>query len=106
MRIQLDTIKKTIKLDESIKFSTLIDTLKKLLPNNEWKQFTLEASSMINWTYHPFIIRGPYWEESWHKYKIDCNTVPAPIGRMKTDSLVKGVFDIQLGEISTGSLLE
>jgi hypothetical protein len=57
MKIQLDTTNKTIKIEENVKIDKLISTLKKLLPDNEWKQFTLETNTTINnWTY-PITIR-------------------------------------------------
>ena len=41
MKIQLDTTLKTIKLESDVKISDLIKILKKLLPDGEWKTFTL-----------------------------------------------------------------
>jgi hypothetical protein len=36
MKLQLDTDKKTIKIDESVKLTKLMQVVKKLLPNGEW----------------------------------------------------------------------
>lgn len=38
MKLQIDTGAKSIKIEENVKFPKLIDTLKKLFPNNEWKE--------------------------------------------------------------------
>ena len=57
MKIQLDTIKKTIKLDEDVKFSTLIETLNKILPKGEWKKFTLETNTVFQGWTNPIIIK-------------------------------------------------
>lgn len=55
MKLQLDTTNKTIKLEDKIKFSDLIETLEKILPE-QWKDFTLETNVVINnWT-NPYII--------------------------------------------------
>lgn len=69
MKIQLDTTLKTIKVEESVKLSKLIETLKKLLPNNEWKDFTLETNTVISYWSNPIIIKEypvypqrPYWQ--------------------------------------------
>ena len=58
MRIQLDTKEKTVRLEEKVNLDDLFKTLKKLLPNDEWKGFTLEINSTIVWT-NPIII-NPY----------------------------------------------
>jgi|WetSurMetagenome_2_1015567.scaffolds.fasta_scaffold51908_4 hypothetical protein len=72
MKLQLDTTNKTIKIEENIKFSKLIETLKNMFPNNEWKDFTLETHTTINnWNY-PIIYKTypQWWEQPWY-----CNTV-------------------------------
>ena len=56
MKIQLDTTNKTVKIEENIKVSKLIATLKKLLPE-DWKEFTLETHTTINNWNSPYIIR-------------------------------------------------
>src|SRR3990167_9476221 len=56
MKIQLDTTNKTVKIEENIKVSKLIATLKKLLPE-DWKDFTLETHTTINNWSSPYIIR-------------------------------------------------
>ena len=56
MKIQLDTTNKTVKIEENIKVSKLIATLKKLLPE-DWKEFTLETHTTINNWGSPYIIR-------------------------------------------------
>jgi hypothetical protein len=73
MKIQLDTTRKTIKIEESVKFSLLIDTLKKILPNNEWKGFTLETNTTIerwiNPITYPYYVPAepirPWYESPW-----------------------------------------
>ena len=77
MKIQLDTTKKTIKLDESVKLSELVEKLEELLPNGKWKEFSLEQNAITEWT-HPIIWKEyypinwkeyypikPYWETPW-----------------------------------------
>lgn len=63
MKIQLDTVKKTIKLEEDVKISSFVTLLKKLLPNNEWKQFTLQTNTTFQQITYPVIIKEyPYRE--------------------------------------------
>lgn len=56
MKIQLDTTNKTIKIDENILLSKLVETLESLLPNKEWKKYTLETNTVIQHFSHPYII--------------------------------------------------
>lgn len=64
MRIQLDTKTKSIRLEEQVNLDELFKMLKKLLPNDEWKGFTLEVNSQIIWTnpivVNPYIPINPY----------------------------------------------
>ena len=66
MKIQLDTENKTIKLESEVVLSKLVETLGKLLPNGEWKKFTLQTNTVIqNWG-SPIVIHDhyprPYWQ--------------------------------------------
>lgn len=68
MKIQLDTENKTIKVEEAVSLGELTETLKRLLPNGEWKSFKLETHTQINWTPNPIVIKEypryrtyPWW---------------------------------------------
>lgn len=69
MRIQLDTDKKTIKIEEDVLLEKLIETLERFLPKGEWKKFTLEVNAKIYQWNEPIIIRQypytPWWESPW-----------------------------------------
>lgn len=60
MKIQLDTTNKIIRLEESINLDLFIESIKKLLPNNEWKSFTIETNTEIQWNQYPVYIY-PTW---------------------------------------------
>ena len=60
MRLQIDTILKTIKLENNIKIRELIENLKNLLPN-DWMDFTLETNVTIGWTNPVYVRDYPYW---------------------------------------------
>lgn len=67
MKIQLDTTNKTIKVEESVNLKELTEALEKLLPNGEWKEFTLHTNTVIQNFSSPIIIREqryPYWWNS------------------------------------------
>jgi hypothetical protein len=69
MKLQLDTSNKTVKIEESVGLRELMDTLDRLLPNGEWKEFKLETNTVIkNWS-TPIIIRErswPYLNAPWY----------------------------------------
>lgn len=56
MKLQLDTVCKTIRIEESVNLDKLITTLESMLPNNLWKEFTLETNTVINSWNIPTII--------------------------------------------------
>ena len=101
MKIQLDTTAKTIKIEESVQIDTLIKTLKKLLPNNEWKKFTLETHTIIhNWN-SPTIIREypSYprypWFTSGEGYKANIEDVP---NMATTMELQGGTYNVEINK--------
>jgi hypothetical protein len=56
MKIQLDTISKTIKVEGNILLGEFIDKIKTILPKKEWKTFILIPEIVINnWT-NPIVI--------------------------------------------------
>lgn len=57
MKLQLDTDKKVIRLEDKVVLSKLIETLRRLFPNGEWKQFTLETNTTINHWHDPIYIQ-------------------------------------------------
>ena len=74
MKLQLDTQKKTIKVEEAVKLSELVDILNKILPN-AWKEYTLESNTIIqNWT-NPIVIEKKIYEPYWYKEQLPYWTV-------------------------------
>ncbi len=62
MKIQLDFDNKTIKLENSVNLGELAETLNKILPNNQWKDFKLETNTVINNWSSPTIIYRDIWD--------------------------------------------
>lgn len=61
MKFQIDTDKKTIKIEDNVKFSELLKNLNLLFPEGEWKEYTLLTNVIINWTSNPIIVNpSPY----------------------------------------------
>lgn len=55
MKLQIDTEKKTIKVEGTVNFDALIKNIKKLFPENEWKEYSLESNTTITYWNSPII---------------------------------------------------
>ncbi len=106
MKIQLDTENKTIKLENDILLSKLIATLDSLLPNKEWKKYTLETNTTINHWHSPVVIEKFYprpYEYPWFTHgtyvsKLD-NSLSMKSMSVNADNkyqLKSGVFNVEL----------
>ena len=99
MKIQLDTENKVIKIEDVVNLGELTETLERLLPNGEWKDFKLDTQTQINWTPNPIIIREqpynprPWWEQPWITYGTDNINVG---GEVTNYSLKSGIFNIEV----------
>ena len=64
MKLQIDTVAKTIKLEQSAKITEILSTVKKLLPI-DWKDYSLEAvQTIFDWNYPIYVpkeITFPNW---------------------------------------------
>lgn len=104
MKIQLDTDNKTIKLENDILLEKLVKTLDSLLPNKEWKKYTLQTNTTIEHWHSPTIIREkyiePYYPRPWVAWYA---TTPLNGGSLtnnlsaKTDyKISKGIYNVEL----------
>lgn len=83
IKAQIDTINKTIKIEEDINLDKLFKAVKVMFPEELWKQFTLKVNTIINWS-SPIIIEKPYnpWNpyqpygEPWITYKDTTGDIP------------------------------
>jgi len=68
MKIQIDTVKKTVKVEESVNLGQFIKGIKKMLPG--WEQFTLDTSHIFGWTSPVMIPYDPYpwWRKEQPRY--------------------------------------
>jgi len=66
MKIQLDTKRKTIKLDEPIRLGEMVKLLKSLFPDKEWESYTLETNTTIHgWSYPVYIEKYTPYTPMW-----------------------------------------
>ena len=74
MRIQIDTTNKTVRIEEQVKLPELFSLLKKMLPNDEWKAYSLEQAAITYWA-NP--ITWPYAQPFYNDpnvFKINCTS--------------------------------
>ena len=60
MKLKIDTAQKKIEVLENVSFGDLFAELKKMFPNNDWKDWTIEPTTV--WQYYPYapIYYTPY----------------------------------------------
>ncbi len=80
MKIQLDTIAKIIKLEESVNVGELMDILERMLPNGGWREFELQIVEFVDYQ-QPIIIRDyiPYDNPNPTPYVPIYPITPSPI---------------------------
>jgi hypothetical protein len=72
MKLQLDTTRKILKIEEDVKLSKLISVVKRLLPNGEWQDFTLITNTVIEKWVNPIPYKPywpdvyPWWQQPWY----------------------------------------
>ena len=49
MKIQIDTVEKTIKIEEKVNLGELFSYMEQLFPDLKWREFDLEVGTIINW---------------------------------------------------------
>jgi len=100
MRIQIDTENKTIKLESEVSLDEFFKMIKKLLPNDSWKEFKLLTDSIIYWTNpYPIIIKKykPYtppnypWYSPHHVFPYTTGD-PLP----EKPELISGIYNIEI----------
>lgn len=76
MKLQIDTDKKTIKIEEKINLGELIDKLSMLFPNDLYKEYSIESTNITNWV-NPIYIQ-PYqtiWDRPYYNnFEVYCGT--------------------------------
>ena len=61
MRIQIDTVQKTIRVEESVNLGRFIKMIKQMVPN--WKKYVLQPGGIVDWVSPIYIEKyRPWWE--------------------------------------------
>lgn len=85
MQLQIDTRKKTIKVEENVSMLEFMSLIQTIFSKGEWTEYTLETNTVVNVTtskefhYHP----SPY-NPLPNPYKIYCGTTSTSCGDFKT----------------------
>ena len=58
MKLQIDTDNKTIKIERDINLDELFKNLKKLFPDNTWKEYKLETNAPITYWSNPIYVQN------------------------------------------------
>ena len=53
MKLQLDTVEKTITIDQDVNLGDLVKTLNSLLPKKQWKEYKLTTNTVVYWQEAP-----------------------------------------------------
>lgn len=97
MKLQLDLDNKIIRLDSQVNLSELFETLKKLLPQGEWKEFSVETNTTIVWSnpiIYPYTI-PTYPIQPWPWYQVSCGTVDS--GEASNSYILNnGIYNIDI----------
>lgn len=89
MNIQLDTLNKIIKLEGGINLHQFINILNILLPNDDWKMFSLHCTPLIDWRNPIIIDPTSRYLPPWYVYTVSLNS-------NTTTELSPGLFNILL----------
>lgn len=91
MKIQLDTINKTVKVEEQVNLKEFLKVIKKLLPSGEWEQYSLDGSQITYWSY-PYVIETwpKYPTYPWYDYTTSGGTVNIASSDYNCNTMVRG----------------
>jgi hypothetical protein len=81
MKLQIDTVAKTIKIDETVNLNALCTMLESLLPG-EWKNYSLITGTVIYWPAQPIIY-------DWR------NPLNVPIYQLPATICTSGVYNVE-----------
>lgn len=93
MKIQLDTINKTITIEEDVNLHDFYEQINAILPDGRWREFTLKVSKIVEWR-EPITITTP--QQPINPYDTP-TTNPSPYGPFWYETITcssnEGVFN-------------
>ena len=93
MKIQLDTINKTITIEEDVNLHDFYEEINSILPGGLWREFTLKVEKIKEWNNHitvtphtpinPYTNPYPTYPQIWYTTSNSDN-----------DTLITGIYNI------------
>jgi transposase len=93
MKLQLDLDNKVIRLDDNVNLSDLFETLKKLLPQGEWKEFSIETNTTLVWS-NPIVY--PYYAPTYPIQPLPWIVTTGTSVDVNAYTLATGTFNIDV----------
>lgn len=95
MKIQLDTEKKTIKIEEDASLEKLMSFMQATFPDN-WKEYKVLTNTIINWTTYPQYV-WPNW--TWRPYDVYCGTsATSTFTNPHTFTTTNGTYNLEINQ--------
>lgn len=68
MKIQLDTVNKTITIEEDVNLHDFYEQINAILPDGKWREFTLKVGKIVEWRepLQPLPNTYPYDPQIWY----------------------------------------
>ena len=111
MKLQIDTNAKVIRIEELVNIAEFFTMVKKLFPNDLWKEFKLETNVINNWNspiiikeypvypqnpFYPYNPLQPPYQPTWITCKTGIHTENGYGSQKTTYDLNPGVFNLDL----------
>lgn len=94
MKLQLDTVAKTIRLEEATILGEFFAAIDLMFPDDAWKEFKIETNTIINWS-RPVVINPftPYvpWNQPWYV----CTTSGTSCANANSYELTQGTYCVE-----------
>jgi len=103
MKIQIDTTEKVIRVEEKVNLGTLYNYLRKFFPNNEWKKYSIDAHTVIQWGQPWYIyVDRPYKPyQPWITwYGSDVVTLDDSGTTTRKFEINSGVYNVEIGTVT------
>ena len=94
MKLQIDTLEKVIRIEESVNLGELVDVLDRMFPNQMWFDFRLEPH-IVSWR-NPIIIDPITYPPHWPWWNPITVTYDTPTVGDYSDQMIGGTFNVEI----------
>lgn len=105
MKIQIDFTMKEFRIEDKVTLNELFETVKKVLPNDEWKEFKIDTNTTIlNWGNPIIIDRYPVYPQPYtHPYQPFWWQSPTYVSGATTTGVSMGNTNVTAGDSNVGT---